>query len=110
MRKMVPRDEDDRQQKFSEASKVGSMPESFGSEDDERDQEGWRDFLHNLKRWLYYADGSFETGSSNVDWNPKDILDLEAMEPSHKARSVQLYAILSGLPKGKPLRVLRQRG
>ena len=109
MRKLVARDEDDRKQKFSEASKVVRMPDSFGSEDHEQDQKGWRDFLHNFKSWLYYADGSFETGLTNVDQHPKDALDLNSMEPSHKAKSVQLYAILSGLLKGKPLRVPRQQ-
>ena len=93
-RKLVARDEDDRKQKFSEASKVVRMPDSFGSEDHEQDQKGWRDFLHNFKSWLYYADGSFETGLTNVDQHPKDALDLNSMEPSHKAKSVQLYAIL----------------
>ena len=109
MRKLVARDEDEKKQKFSEASKVVRMPDSFGSEDHEQDQKGWRDFLHNFKSWLYYADGSFETGLTNVDQHPKDALDLNSMEPSHKAKSVQLYAILSGLLKGKPLRVLRQQ-
>ena len=109
MRKMVERDDNDKKQKFSEASKVVRMPDSFGSEDQDQDQKGWRDFLHNFKSWLYYADGSFEAGLSNVDQNPKDVLDLNAMEPAHKAKSVQLYAILSGLLKGKPLRVLRQQ-
>ena len=79
------------------------MPDSFGSEDHEQDQKGWRDFLHNFKSWLYYGDGSFEAGLSNVGQNPKDVLDLNAMEPVRKAKSVQLYAILSGLLKGKCL-------
>ena len=109
MRKMVEKDGSENKQKFSEASKVVRMPESFGSEDQDQDQKGWRDFLHNFKSWLYYADGSFEAGLTNVDQNPKGVLDLNAMEPSHKAKSVQLYAILSGLLKGKPLRVLRQQ-
>ena len=109
MRKMVERDGGENKQKFSEASKVVRMPDSFGSEDQDQDQKGWRDFLHNFKSWLYYADGSFEAGLTNVDQNPKDVLDLNAMEPSHKAKSVQLYSILSGLLKGKPLRVLRQQ-
>ena len=109
MRKLVARDEDEKKQKFSEASKVVRMPDSFGSEDHEQDQKGWRDFLRNFKSWLYYADGTFEAGLTNVDQHPKDVLDLNSMEPSHKAKSVQLYAILSGLLKGKPLRVLRQQ-
>ena len=109
MRKMVEKDDNDKKQKFSEASKVVRMPDAFGSEDHEQDQKGLRDFLRNFKSWLYYANGSFETGLTNVDQNPKDVLDLNAMEPTHKAKSVQLYAILSGLLKGKPLRVLRQQ-
>ena len=109
MRKVVARDEEDKKQKFSEASKVVRMPDSFGSEDHEQDQKGWPDFLHNFQSWLYYADGSFEAGVSNVHQHPKDVVDLDAMEPAHKAKTVQLYAILSGLWKGKPLRVPRQQ-
>ena len=66
MRKMVEKDDNDRKQKFSEASKVVRMPDSFGSEDQDQDQKGWRDFLHNFKSWLYYADGSFETGLTKM--------------------------------------------
>ena len=106
MRKLVARDEEDKKRKFPKARKVVRMPDSFGSEDHEQDQKGWRDFLRNSKSWLYYADGSFETGLTNVDQNPKDVLDLNAIEAPHKAKSVQLYAILSGLLKGKPLHSL----
>jgi len=88
---------------------VVRMPDSFGSQDHEQDQKGWYDFLQDSKSLLYYGDGSFETGLTNVDQNPKDVLDLNAIEAPHKVKSVQLYAILSGLLKGKPLHVLRQQ-
>ena len=64
MRKMVERDDNDKKQQSSQKLAkwfVCLIP--LGSEDQDQDQKGWRDFLHNFKSWLYYADGSFEAGS-----------------------------------------------
>ena len=104
----VERDSNDRQ-KFSEASKVVKMPEAFGTEDHEADARNWRDFLLNFKSWLFYADKSFEPGLSNVESNPKNVVSLAAMNDDTKSKALQLYAILTGLLKGKPLRLLRQQ-
>ena len=108
LRQFVEKDGNDRQ-KFSEASKVVKMPEAFGTEDHEADTRNWRDFLLNFKSWLYYADKTFESGLSNVESNPKNVVSLSAMNDDSKTKAVQLYAILTGLPKGKPLRLLRQQ-
>ena len=96
-------------QRFGEAGKVVKMPESFGSEDHEADQRCWRDFLLNFKSWLYYADSSFEVGLTNVEKNPKTPTKLSDMEPTAQSKSIQLYSILTGILKGKPLRLLRQQ-
>ncbi len=104
----MERDSNDRQ-KFSEASKVVKMPEAFGTEDHEADARNWRDFLLNFKSWLFYADKSFEPGLSNVESNPKNVVSLAAMNEDSKSKALQLYAILTGLLKGKPLRLLRQQ-
>ena len=108
LKQFVERDNNDRQ-KFSEASKVVKMPEAFGTEDHEADARNWRDFLLNFKSWLFYADKSFEHGLSNVESNPKNVLSLAAMNEDSKSKALQLYAILTGLLKGKPLRLLRQQ-
>ena len=108
LKQFVERDNNDRQ-KFSEASKVVKMPEAFGTEDHEADARNWRDFLLNFKSWLFYADKSFEHGLSNVESNPKNILSLAAMNEDSKSKALQLYALLTGLLKGKPLRLLRQQ-
>ena len=108
LRQFVDRDNNDRQ-KFSEASKVVKMPEAFGTEDHEADTRNWRDFLLNFKSWLFYADKTFEPGLSNVESNPKNVVSLSAMNEDSKSKAVQLYAILTGLLKGKPLRLLRQQ-
>ena len=73
------------------------------------DTRNWRDFLLNFKSWLYYADKTFESGLSNMESNPKNVVSLSAMNEESKTKAVQLYAILTGLLKGKPLRLLRQQ-
>lgn len=108
LKQFAERDGSDRQ-KFSEASKVVKMPEVFGTEDHEADARNWRDFLLNFKSWLFYADKTFESGLSNVESNPKNVVNLAAMNEESKTKAVQLYAILTGLLKGKPLRLLRQQ-
>eukprot|EP00434_Breviolum_minutum_P037111 symbB.v1.2.032893.t1/scaffold4013.1/size46388/4 len=109
LKQFAERDGNDRQ-KFSEASKVVvKMPEVFGTEDHEADARNWRDFLLNFKSWLFYADKTFESGLSNVESNPKNVVSLAAMNEESKAKAVQLYAILTRLLKGKPLRLLRQQ-
>ena len=97
-----------KEQRFAEAGKVIKIPEPFGSEDHESDQRAWRDFYLNFKSWLFYADEAFEPELTYVEKNPKTVIALSGMTAGPKARSLQLYSILTGLLRGKPLRILRQ--
>ena len=95
-------------QKFNEVSKVVRCPERFGSENADVDQKQWRDFLLAFKAWLFYADNAFEAEVSYLEKNSKTAVTLDSMNAGQKSRTNQLYSILTGLLKGKPLRVLRQ--
>lgn len=95
-------------QRFGEASKVVKMPDAFGTEDHEKDQRTWRDFFLNFKSWLFYGDSQFEKEVKYIEDHPKETALLTNMTEEQKGRARQLYSILTGLLKGKPLRVLRQ--
>eukprot|EP00435_Cladocopium_sp_Y103_P063021 s303_g24.t1 len=95
---------------FHEASKVVRQPEPFGSENHEDDLAKWQDFNVTFKAWLFYGNKHFEvdlhrvevthadTPIANVDGEPQEVQD----------RCHQLYSILTGMLRGKPLRLLRQ--
>ena len=87
------------------------QPAPFGSESHEDDLSRWQDFNVSCKAWLFYGNKSYEldhrvevthaeTPIANVDGEPQDVKD----------RCNQLYSILTGLLKGKPLHLLRQVG
>lgn len=57
---------------------------------------------------LFYGDSHFEAEVKYIEEHPKEVAALAGMTDEQKTRSHQLYSILTGLLKGKPLRVLRQ--
>ena len=95
---------------FQGASKVVRQPEPFGSECHEDDLAKWQDFDVSFKTWLFYGNKHFETDLHRVEVThaetPISSADGEPREV--KDRCNQLYSILTGLLKGKPLRLLRQ--
>ena len=95
---------------FTEASKVVRPPDAFGFESFEQEQAAWSDFVLNLKAWLFFADPAYEELFKRVEENPKVVPDIEGAGVSTEVttRGRQLYSILSGLLKHKPLRILKQ--
>ncbi|CAL1136540.1 unnamed protein product [Cladocopium goreaui] len=95
---------------FKEASKVIRQPEPFGSEVHEEDLGRWQDFNVNFRAWLFYGNKHFEGDLHRIESVHGDIpipsVDGEA--PEVQDRCSQLYSILTGLLRGKPLRMLRQ--
>ena len=96
---------------FHEAGKLVRQPAPFGSESHEDDLSRWQDFNVSCKAWLFYGNKSYEldhrvevthaeTPIANMDGEPQDVKD----------RCNQLYSILTGLLKGKPLHRPRQVG
>ena len=100
---------EDKGTRYGEASKVIRMPDPFGSDlgDVETDQTRWSDFALGFKSWLFYADPKFEAELEYVETNNKTEVKLAGMSEDSKARSLQLFSILSGLLRGRPLRILR---
>ena len=95
---------------FKEASKVIRQPEPSGSEVHEEDLGRWQDFNVNFRAWLFYGNKHFEGDLHRIESVHGDIpipsIDGEA--PEVQDRCSQLYSILTGLLRGKPLRMLRQ--
>ena len=94
--------------KFGEASKVIRMPDCFGTENDhDAEQSKWPEFSMGFKAWLYYAEKEYEKELTYVEDNVKTTQPLSSMNEDSKARSEQLYSILTGLLRGRPLKILR---
>ena len=100
---------EDKGTRYGEASKVIRMPDPFGSDlgDVETDQARWSEFALGFKSWLFYADPKFEAELEYVETHVKTEVKLAGMSEDSKARSLQLFSILSGLLRGRPLRILR---
>ena len=95
---------------FSEASKVIRQPDPFGSENHEEDLSKWQDFTVNFKAWLFYGDSGFETDLHRIETNYASTpIGFPRAEPNDvQERCKQLFNILTGILRGKPLRLLRQ--
>ena len=95
---------------FSEASKVIRQPDPFGSENHEEDLSKWQDFTVNFKAWLFYGDSGFESDLHRVETNYASTpIEFPRSEPNDvQERCKQLFNILTGILRGKPLRLLRQ--
>ena len=95
---------------FQEASKVIRQPEPFGNENHEDDLSKWQDFSINFKAWLYYGNPKFEYDLHRVEVTHANmpIENVEGEPQDVKDRCNQLYSILTGLLRGRPLRLLRQ--
>ena len=95
---------------FSEAKKTIQCPKEFGSSVSAEDQNGWSDFAFAFKQWLCFADTAFTADldfveeHSDVAVTYKDTAEGKASEQMSK----KLYAILSGIFRNRPLRLLRQ--
>ena len=94
--------------KFGEASKVIRMPDCFGTEGDhDAEQSRWPEFSMGFKAWLYYAEKEYEKELTYVEDNVKTSQPLSSMNEDSKSRAEQLYSILTGLLRGRPLKILR---
>ena len=96
--------------KFHEASKVVRQPDPFGSEVHDTDLNNWQDFSTNFRAWLFYANPSFELDLHRIEVTHADqpIVNVTGEPAETQDRCSQLYSVLTGLLRGKPLRMLRQ--
>ena len=95
---------------FSDASKVVRCPKEFGHANSLDDQAGWSDFAFAFRQWLVFADPSYEADMKHVEDNPglEVVYQATAQGASSRERSRKLYAILAGILKHRPLKMLRQ--
>ena len=96
--------------RFHEASKVVRQPDPFGSEVHDTDLNNWQDFSTNFKAWLFYANSKYEEDFLRIEITHADqpIVSVDGEAEDLRGRCHELYSVLTGLLRGKPLRMLRQ--
>ena len=93
--------------RFSDASKVIRMPDPFGSAESYTDLSKWNEFNMSFRAWITYAEPSFETDLNAAEAKGDVVFEFATLTDTQKQRSNQLYSILTGLLKHRPLIVLR---
>ena len=99
-----------RQGGFSEASRTVQCPKEFGSAVSAEDQSGWTDFAFSFRQWLCFADPAYASDLDYVEKNSEIPVTFKdsAEGLASQNRSKKLFAILSGILRNRPLRLLRQ--
>ena len=82
----------------------------FGSVVSSEDQNGWADFSFSFRQWLCFADSNYTSDLAHVEEHCDTVVTFKETPEGNetKARSCKLYAILAGILKNRPLRLLRQ--
>eukprot|EP00434_Breviolum_minutum_P045713 symbB.v1.2.041042.t1/scaffold7772.1/size9363/1 len=93
--------------KFSEAGKVVRQADPYGTDDIEQDIAKWTEFYDNFRAWLFYADKEYEVSLDHLENNTATPVDMSTMDLGQQERSKQLYSILIGSLRGRPLRILK---
>ena len=95
---------------FAEANKTVQVPKEFGTTTSSEDQNNWADFAFSFKQWLCFADSGYSSDLNDVEEHTEvPVTFSETPEGvAIKNRSFKLYAILAGILKNRPLRLLRQ--
>ena len=95
---------------FAEANKTVQVPKEFGSATSSEDQNNWADFAFSFRQWLCFADSGYSSDLNDVEEHTEvPVTFSETPEGiAIKNRSFKLYAILAGILKNRPLRLLRQ--
>ena len=94
--------------KFSEAGKVVRQPDPYGADDVEQDISKWTEFYDNFRAWLFYADKEYEVSLDHLENNTGSAVDMSTMDTNQQERSKQLYSILIGSLRGRPLRIFER--
>ena len=99
-----------RQSGFAEANKTVQCPREFGSVVSSEDQNGWADFSFSFRQWLCFADSNYTSDLAHVEEHCDTVVTFKETPEGNdtKARSCKLYAILAGILRNRPLRLLRQ--
>eukprot|EP00435_Cladocopium_sp_Y103_P049165 s951_g14.t1 len=95
---------------FAEANKTIQAPKEFGSAISSEDAANWTDFAFSFRQWLCFAGDGYSSDLQYIDEHGDALVNFKDTPAglASKSRSTKLYAILSGVLKNRPLKVLRQ--
>ena len=93
---------------FSDANKVLSKPDPFGSTSHEADLSSFQDWVQTFRNWITFADGEYEKLLQVVEKNLDKPIDLTTESDEVKQRGTKLYAVLSSMLRHKPRTILKQ--
>lgn len=95
---------------FAEANKTVQVPKEFGNIVSAEDQNNWADFAFSFRQWLCFADPGYSSDLDHVEERTEVPVTFDETPGgiAIKNRSSKLYAILAGILKHRPLRLLRQ--
>ena len=92
---------------FATASKVVRPPEPFEPKNMEEEILQWQDWrLTYFKSWISFAEEAYNKEIEAIEGSDKEV-KLSSMTKEEQARSEKLYAILVGLLRNWPLKLLR---
>ena len=93
---------------FSDANKILSKPDPFGSTFHESDLSSFQDWVQTFKNWITFADGEYENLLSTVEKHLDSPIDISRESDEFRQRGTKLYPVLSSLLKHKPRTILKQ--
>ena len=83
------------------------QPDPYGTDDVEQDISKWTECYDNFCAWLFCADKEYEVSLDHLESNTATPIDMSTMDLGQQERSKQLYSILIGSLRGRPLRILK---
>ena len=91
---------------FAAASKVVRSPEVFEPKNMEEELSQWQDWRLAFKSWITFAEEAYNKELDTIEGSESEV-KLSSMTAEEKGRSEKLYAILVGLLRNRPLKLLR---
>lgn len=95
---------------FAEANKTIQTPKEFGSAISSEDAASWTGFAFSFRQRLCFADEGYPADLQYVEEHGDSLVNFKDTTEGRasKSRSTNLHAILSGVLRNRPLKVLRQ--
>ena len=91
---------------FATASKVVRPPEPFEPKNMEEEISQWQDWRLTFESWIVCAEDAYNKEIEAIEGSDKEV-KLASMTKDEQARSEKLCAILVGLLRNRPLKLLR---
>ena len=91
---------------FAAASKVVRSPEIFEPRNMEEELSQWQDWRLAFKSWITFAEEAYNKEIDTIEGSETEV-KLASMTTEERGRSEKLYAMLVGLLRNRPLKLLR---